>query len=244
MGSFSTLTVSLLLFLVFQLPGQAQANPVYNGVSNADLMDLKNLLDHLEEKMPLEEEVMPQVPREQNDEAGAVLSVLPEAPSWTGEANPVPRDGGALGRGPWDSPDRSALLKGKLRALLTAPRSLRRSSCFGGRIDRIGTQSGLGCNSFRVRDGDGNGGGGEEVVVSLRFKSCQRLQLEYAPGRKGAARRRFLLGSWPQPGMCPLSLRTALSVHLPPGQRKCFERIPASSTGKSRCSQAKPSLLC
>ncbi|XP_019063566.1 natriuretic peptides A [Fukomys damarensis] len=151
MGSFSTLTVSLLLFLVFQLPGQAQANPVYNGVSNADLMDLKNLLDHLEEKMPLEEEVMPQVPREQNDEAGAVLSVLPEAPSWTGEANPVPRDGGALGRGPWDSPDRSALLKGKLRALLTAPRSLRRSSCFGGRIDRIGTQSGLGCNSFRYR---------------------------------------------------------------------------------------------
>nr|7BRG_L Chain L, Natriuretic peptides A [Rattus norvegicus]prf//1001137A atria peptide [Rattus norvegicus] len=27
--------------------------------------------------------------------------------------------------------------------------SLRRSSCFGGRIDRIGAQSGLGCNSFR-----------------------------------------------------------------------------------------------
>nr|prf atrial natriuretic/vasoactive peptide [Rattus norvegicus] len=24
-----------------------------------------------------------------------------------------------------------------------------RSSCFGGRIDRIGAQSGLGCNSFR-----------------------------------------------------------------------------------------------
>nr|prf atriopeptin II [Rattus norvegicus] len=23
------------------------------------------------------------------------------------------------------------------------------SSCFGGRIDRIGAQSGLGCNSFR-----------------------------------------------------------------------------------------------
>nr|prf atrial natriuretic peptide beta [Homo sapiens] len=27
--------------------------------------------------------------------------------------------------------------------------SLRRSSCFGGRMDRIGAQSGLGCNSFR-----------------------------------------------------------------------------------------------
>ncbi|XP_004863618.1 natriuretic peptides A [Heterocephalus glaber] len=151
MGSFS-ITVGLLLFLAFQLPGQAQANPVYNGMSNTDLVDFKNLLDHLEEKMPLEDEViMPQVASEQNEEAGAILSVLPEAPSWTGEANPVQRDGGALGRGPWDSSDRSALLKSKLRALLTAPRSLRRSSCFGGRIDRIGTQSGLGCNSFRYR---------------------------------------------------------------------------------------------
>ncbi|KAM6174141.1 natriuretic peptides A [Erethizon dorsatum] len=151
MGSFSTIAVSLLLFLAFQLPGQAQANPMYNVVSNTDMVDFKNLLDHLEEKMPLEDEVvLPQVASEQNDEAGAVLSALPEVPSWTGEASPAQRDGGALGRGLWDSSDRSALLKSKLRALLTAPRSLRRSSCFGGRMDRIGAQSSLGCNSFRI----------------------------------------------------------------------------------------------
>ncbi|XP_037021600.1 natriuretic peptides A [Artibeus jamaicensis] len=151
MGSFFTIT-SLLLFLAFQLPGLSRASPVYSSVSNADLMDFKNLLDHLEDKVPIEDELMPpQVLSEQNEEAAAALGPLPEVPPWTGEVNPVQRDGGALGRGPWDSSERSALLKNKLRALLAAPRSLRRSSCFGGRMDRIGAQSGLGCNSFRYR---------------------------------------------------------------------------------------------
>nr|XP_021504843.1 natriuretic peptides A [Meriones unguiculatus] len=151
MGSFS-ITMGFFLFLALWLPGYIGANPVYGAVSNADLMDFKNLLDRLEEKTPLEDEVLaPQALSEQNDEAGTVLSSLPEVPPWTGEANPPQRDGNALGRGPWDPSDRSALLKSKLRALLTAPRSLRRSSCFGGRIDRIGAQSGLGCNSFRYR---------------------------------------------------------------------------------------------
>lgn len=109
--------------------------------------------------MPVEDEVMPpQALSEQTDEVGAALSSLPEVPPWTGEVNPPQRDGSALGRSPWDPSDRSALLKSKLRALLAGPRSLRRSSCFGGRIDRIGAQSGLGCNSFRVREAvDGNG---------------------------------------------------------------------------------------
>lgn len=131
--------------------------------------------------MPLEDEVVPpQVLSEQNEEAGVALSPLPEVPPWTGEVNPAQRDGGALGRGPWDASDRSALLKSKLRALLAAPRSLRRSSCFGGRMDRIGAQSGLGCNSFRVRGaGNGYGMGRKEVVVSLRLKPCQRTP----PGR-------------------------------------------------------------
>lgn len=42
MRSFSTFAVSLLLlFLAPQLPGQARANPMYNVVSNADLVDFK-----------------------------------------------------------------------------------------------------------------------------------------------------------------------------------------------------------
>ncbi|XP_051027258.1 natriuretic peptides A [Acomys russatus] len=152
MGSFS-ITVGFILFLALWLPGYIGANPVYSAMSNTDLMDFKNLLDHLEEKTPLEDEVMPpQALSEQNNEAGVALSSLPEVPPWTEEViNPPQRDGSALGHRPWDPSDRSALLKSKLRALLAAPRSLQRSSCFGGRIDRIGAQSGLGCNSFRYR---------------------------------------------------------------------------------------------
>ncbi|XP_040843860.1 natriuretic peptides A [Ochotona curzoniae] len=154
MGCCSTIIVSFLFYLAFQPPEPTGANPVYNALSNTDLMDFKNLLDRLEDKMPLEDEAAP-LPalseQSQSEEAGAVLSSLPEVPPWTGDVSPVQRDGGALGRSPWDGSEQSALLKSKLRALLAAPRSLRRSSCFGGRIDRIGAQSGLGCNSFRYR---------------------------------------------------------------------------------------------
>ena len=150
---------------------------------------VKNLLDRLEDKMPLEDEAVPsQVLSEQNEEAGAPLSPLSEMPPWMGEVNPAQREGGILGRGPWESSDRSALLKSKLRALLTAPRSLRRSSCFGGRMDRIGAQSGLGCNSFRVRGPEnGNGMGRKEIVASLKFKPCERTSPGNAFSRKGTA---------------------------------------------------------
>lgn len=150
---------------------------------------VKNLLDRLEDKMPLEDEAVPsQVLSEQNEEAGAPLSPLSEVPPWMGEVNAAQRDGGALGRGPWESSDRSALLKSKLRALLTAPRSLRRSSCFGGRMDRIGAQSGLGCNSFRVRGPeDGSGMGRKEIMVSLTFKPCEGTPPGNAFSRKGTA---------------------------------------------------------
>ncbi|XP_004607312.1 natriuretic peptides A [Sorex araneus] len=152
MGSFPAVAASCLLFLALQLPGPGSATPVRGAVSNADLMDFKNLLDHLEDKLSLgDADVPPQGLAEEAEEAGTELNPLPELPSWPGEVNAAPRDGGALGRGPWDASERSALLKNKLRALLAAPRSLRRSSCFGGRMDRIGAQSGLGCNSFRYR---------------------------------------------------------------------------------------------
>lgn len=137
--------------------------------------------------MPLEDEVVPpQALSEQNEEAGVALSPLPEVPPWTGEVNAAQRDGGALGHGPWDSTERAALLKSKLRALLAAPRSLRRSSCFGGRMDRIGAQSGLGCNSFRVRGTwGGNGVGRKALMVSLRLKPCQRTPPGDASCSKG-----------------------------------------------------------
>lgn len=145
--------------------------------------------------MPFEDEaVPPQALSEQSDEAGAALSPLPEVPPWTGEVNPAQRDAGALGRSPWEASERSALLKSKLRALLTAPRSLRRSSCFGGRIDRIGAQSGLGCNSFRVRGtGGGNGVGRKETVGLQGFKPHHRILTGAPPSRRDLCRSLFVL---------------------------------------------------
>lgn len=142
MGSFS-ITLGFFLVLAFWLPGHIGANPVYSAVSNTDLMDFK---------------VGPGSGTQTGTRVSLVLGPFLRRPLslylfclYKEPARPPLRDGSALGRSPWDPSDRSALLKSKLRALLAGPRSLRRSSCFGGRIDRIGAQSGLGCNSFRVR---------------------------------------------------------------------------------------------
>ncbi|XP_007657593.1 natriuretic peptides A [Ornithorhynchus anatinus] len=147
MGLCTAICAGMLLLLTLQLQGQGLANPIYEAVPNSDLVDFKALLDRLEDKMPSEEAAVPsQGFNEQNDEIGAALNPLSP---WSGDVSPAQRDG-ALGRGPWEQPERAALLKNKLRTLLTGPRSLRRfSSCFGSRIDRIGAQSGLGCNSYR-----------------------------------------------------------------------------------------------
>ncbi|XP_075416477.1 natriuretic peptides A [Tenrec ecaudatus] len=150
MGSFCTVALGTLFFLAVQLPGRSSANPVYTSMSDEDLMDFKSLLDRLEDKMPLQDEALPlPVLREQTEDDRVALGPLAEVPPWAREAGPAQQDGSVLGRGSREVSERSALLKSKLGALVTAPRSLRRSSCFGGRIDRIGAQSGLGCNSFR-----------------------------------------------------------------------------------------------
>uniref|UniRef100_A0A7M4FAP3 Natriuretic peptide A n=1 Tax=Crocodylus porosus TaxID=8502 RepID=A0A7M4FAP3_CROPO len=64
----------------------------------------------------------------------------------------------ALGHGSWELQEKPpSSLRSKLQALLTSPHSLRRASdCFGQRLDKIAAQSGLGCNSYRVR-GAGKG---------------------------------------------------------------------------------------
>ncbi|XP_038603145.1 natriuretic peptides A [Tachyglossus aculeatus] len=147
MGPFTAICAGMLLLLTPQLQGQGLAHPIYESVPNSDLVDFKTLLDRLEDKMPAEEAAMPsQGLNDQNDQIGEALNPLSP---WSGDLSPAQSDN-AFGRGSWEQPERAALLKNKLRSLLTGPRSLRRfSSCFGSRIDRIGAQSGLGCNSYR-----------------------------------------------------------------------------------------------
>lgn len=107
---------------------------------------MKTLLDNLEDQIPPEDPDMPpQMLAEQNEEAEA------EQQNWPQEADGIQRDRGLVPRDPVSAERAVSLLRTKLQAMLSTPRSTRRSGCFGGRIDRIGSHTGLGCNSFRVR---------------------------------------------------------------------------------------------
>ncbi|KAE8591866.1 hypothetical protein XENTR_v10018595 [Xenopus tropicalis] len=139
--------VGYFTFIFFLLAlMKARGSPAYSSILSSDLTDLKNILERLE--APAEEPVAPsQDLFAQNFD---VADASNSAPSWTGEAV-RPQSDTVFNRGSsWETPDKLSRLKSKLRELLNSPKSLRRSSdCFGGRIDRIGAQSGMGCNSHR-----------------------------------------------------------------------------------------------
>ncbi|KAG9481889.1 hypothetical protein GDO78_010884, partial [Eleutherodactylus coqui] len=133
----------LLLFLALT---KVHGSPVYSSMISSDLSDLKGLLERLEDKLPVEEaEVPAQDIYMGNYDSSDLLQSSNSAPSWPAEAAHLPADMG-YNKGSWAQPDKISPLKNKLRELLNAPRSMRRSSdCFGTRIDRIGAQSNLGC---------------------------------------------------------------------------------------------------
>ncbi|NP_001080999.1 atrial natriuretic factor precursor [Xenopus laevis] len=136
-----------LIFFLLSLM-KAKGSPAYSSVLSSDLTDLKNILERLEDRVTAEEPMAPsQDLFAQNYDAADSSN---SAPSWTGEAI-RPQSDIIYNKGSsWETPDKLSRLKSKLRELLNSPRSLRRSSdCFGGRIDRIGAQSGMGCNSHR-----------------------------------------------------------------------------------------------
>ncbi|XP_067423544.1 natriuretic peptides A-like [Emydura macquarii macquarii] len=156
MGSLTTaalrfpLLLLLLLLLLTKPQGRAKAHPIYSSVSTSELADFKTLLDRLEDKLPSEEEDagLSQGYNEQNEEApgGAARPLAP----WNGEYARPQREDLVYGRSSWELPEKPSAPRSKLRALLNSPRSMRRfSDCFGQRIDRIGAQSGLGCNTYR-----------------------------------------------------------------------------------------------
>ncbi|XP_077113546.1 natriuretic peptides A-like [Ranitomeya variabilis] len=148
LGDFTCL---LLLLALTKVHG----GPAYSSIISSDLSDLKGLLERLEDKLPVEE---PEVPGQDlfigNYDSSDPLQSSNSAPSWAGEAARPPADMG-YSRGSWTPPEKISPLKNKLRELLTAPRSMRRSSdCFGSRIDRIGSQSGMGCGRRFSRESE------------------------------------------------------------------------------------------
>ncbi|KAG8434766.1 hypothetical protein GDO86_012930, partial [Hymenochirus boettgeri] len=137
-----------ITFIFYLVVMKIRGSPAYSSILSSDLTDLKSLLERLEDKGPPEEPAVP--PQDlyvQNFEAAESYN---SAPSWTGEEM-RPQSDIVNNRGSsWETADKISKLKSKLREILNSPRSMRRSSdCFGARIDRIGAQSGMGCNSRR-----------------------------------------------------------------------------------------------
>ncbi|KAM6998821.1 natriuretic peptides A-like [Passerculus sandwichensis] len=127
-----------LLLLLIQLQ-PCRANPIYSLSPAKELASMEALLERLEDKFAMLEalESNPDL-----QEPKAQEEILPElsddGDSQKAEARLAPNT-------PLNY--REPLLK-RLRGL-QMPRMMRDSGCFGRRIDRIGSLSGMGCNGYR-----------------------------------------------------------------------------------------------
>ncbi|XP_053257064.1 natriuretic peptides A-like [Podarcis raffonei] len=135
------LAIPFLLVLFF-IGGQLEGRAAHS----SELADLKALLELLEDRLEFggkESELQP------NDETARDVSQA--SATWDTEYA-RPQGEGAFSPSSWEQPvaREPAAARNKLRALFNSPRSLQRSSnCFGQRLDRIGTSTGLGCNRNR-----------------------------------------------------------------------------------------------
>ncbi|XP_010197668.2 natriuretic peptides A [Colius striatus] len=131
-GSFSC---GFLLLLLIQLQ-TSRANPIYNLSPAKELASMEALLEKLEDKFAMIEalESNPDLQESKTQE-----ETLPELVDDSDDQNVEPR------LAPSNSLSyRDPFLK-RLRGL-QMPRMMRDSGCFGRRIDRIGSLSGMGCN--------------------------------------------------------------------------------------------------
>nr|XP_020637671.1 natriuretic peptides A-like [Pogona vitticeps] len=132
-----------IVFLGGHLPGRSNGHPVYG----SELAGFKALLERLEDKLEPRagEAGLERDFNEANDEAAG------EDPqtfaAWDDEYPKPPSQGGFGRSDGWSSERVPPAARSRLGALLTAPRRV--SNCFGQRIDRIGSSSGLGCKRSR-----------------------------------------------------------------------------------------------
>ncbi|XP_036390271.1 natriuretic peptides A-like [Megalops cyprinoides] len=107
--------------------------------SAADLARLKSLLEQFEETLAGEEAA---VRPEDYEDVRPETEESQASPEWErdrGEQGPV--------SGAKNPDEGSPARRSRLKDLLMSTRSQFTSACFGARMDRIGTYSGLGCNS-------------------------------------------------------------------------------------------------
>ncbi|XP_071432123.1 natriuretic peptides A [Pithys albifrons albifrons] len=138
MDTKGSLFYGFLLLLLIQLQS-SRANPIYSLSPAKELASMEALLERLEDKFAMIEalESNPDL-----QEPKAQEEVLPELGDNSEDQKAEPR---LAPRSPVAYRDPS--LK-RLRGL-QVPRMTRGSGCFGRRIDRIGSLSGLGCNGSR-----------------------------------------------------------------------------------------------
>ncbi|KAJ1145299.1 hypothetical protein NDU88_011588 [Pleurodeles waltl] len=128
----------LLLLLLLQLQG-AWTSPIYDLSPARELDSLKTILERLEEKFSLMETLESNQDLQEPEVQGG-LQVDPSEDTESQQPEPRVATAGAYSL-------KDSLLKG-LRAIQN-PRMMRDSGCFGRRIDRIGSMSGMGCNGPR-----------------------------------------------------------------------------------------------
>ncbi|ETE61686.1 hypothetical protein L345_12561, partial [Ophiophagus hannah] len=134
--------IPFLLALLFaaHLQGPSGAQPI----SGPELADFKDLLQRIESQAVLaeKEEIDRDLDEANEEPVGDAAQLLS---SWDGEYS-RPSSDSTIGRVNWQPPERApaAAVRNKLRGFFNGPRRL--SSCFGQRLDRIGSVSGLGCN--------------------------------------------------------------------------------------------------
>ncbi|NXP06248.1 ANF protein, partial [Thinocorus orbignyianus] len=132
-GSFSC---GFLLLLLIQLQS-SRSNPIYNLSPAKELASMEALLERLEDKFAMIEEALESNPDLQ--EPKTQEEIPPELPGDSDDQKAEPRPAPST-----PLSYREGVLK-KLRGL-QMPRMMRDSGCFGRRIDRIGSLSGMGCN--------------------------------------------------------------------------------------------------
>ncbi|XP_069468264.1 natriuretic peptides A-like [Ambystoma mexicanum] len=128
----------ILLVFLMQLQG-AWSSPIYDLSPSRELDNLKNILERLEEKFSLME-ALESSPDQQEPGVQGGLQVDPSEVIEGLQSEPR-----VSPAGPYSFKD--SLLRG-LRSFQNA-KMMRDSGCFGRRIDRIGSMSGMGCNGPR-----------------------------------------------------------------------------------------------
>ncbi|XP_070812332.1 natriuretic peptides A-like [Pituophis catenifer annectens] len=131
------LTYPFVLLVGFLLAGPGRAHPVTWSPSGQDLQVLQHLLDRLREKIRQEEDLE----RPDYEEAGGANDDGDYPPDLEDEGEMIPSHLPKL---------QDSLTQVQWRNFLVASRRYF-SGCFGIRLDRIGTQTGLGCKPYKPR---------------------------------------------------------------------------------------------